>query len=679
MPVADTSGRDEDGKGAMRVKFTMSQLYRQIVDEMRAKDAEYLKANPSAKSTYAKREWKYLLFFDELNRTSTRVFNALRRVILEKDFGEDVLPQETIVIAAINPNGNGTELSDLTSHMVDVMDIIDAKPSWKVTKKFIDRELSRRKPVEAKKKSRAGAAKVASAVSSNENDIVANSSEKLATALIYGFVKHFTSRTKSLTADERPFFLAVGNEDVYINPRDYTLFTQQTVATLNRCIPQYLDEYTDDMDGSEQNTSVANENFKQNMREILVKAMDSLLHMILHRNQRDDEDGHTTRKLIHEWVRTDNDFDIIDDLIIEQNVGEVNTADTGTTSLAEAMLRVIRNPGSGHLGDNEQVRTLIDNSTEAEFVQQMLVMFVRTFNECILGDNIRESLINIRVRKFDSYVAMPNGQYVKQAIKNTRFGLIAEELFNALTVFKTNHKYVNAINGGVAPGGRFRVGTPLFAIQRMFSASFAHYMTSRFKAPGAMDNVYTMYDRDLFASELRRCGLMYIDHKHHFNDAPGPDAFSYTRDLTASAKTIIPGSRVKSVETEDIAVSTENQEIRDAHNKEIAAHEDKHAQDAEDAHRKNYPDATDDDVKKVREDAINSHEFMEKHPAHQSADKLIMDNIDEHWPVDAPNGVALDGVKHSQDPRKVDDSWEERCIKAATDPSTDMRSMFRAL
>lgn len=115
LPATNAAGEDS-------VEFADSKLYKIIMQQAAEHD-------PGAAT---KNGFKYIIFFDELNRTNTKTFNALRKVILEKEFDNGkTLPEGSIVVAAINPEDQGGGVTELTSHMLDVMDIIPAAPNWK--------------------------------------------------------------------------------------------------------------------------------------------------------------------------------------------------------------------------------------------------------------------------------------------------------------------------------------------------------------------------------------------------------------------------------------------------------------------------------------------------------------------------------------------------------------------
>lgn len=136
MPI-----RRNGPKGESQVRFAEPSLYKQIYQDIALEDLQYKKSlanDPDGEEKYKEYQnarWKYLIFFDELSVAPPAVINALRKVILEKSFGDTdesgkelKLPKEAIIIGAINPTGKQTK--ELTHHMRDVLDIIPSDASW---------------------------------------------------------------------------------------------------------------------------------------------------------------------------------------------------------------------------------------------------------------------------------------------------------------------------------------------------------------------------------------------------------------------------------------------------------------------------------------------------------------------------------------------------------------------
>ena len=115
----------EEGKGKVTTKFTEPPLYKRIMDEyneLKNNESEYFQEG---------RKYNVILFIDEFSRVkNTKVFNALRMMMLEhKVTAEYPLPDDIIIVSAMNPNGVGT--SPLSEHMKDVVNVIPTGLSFK--------------------------------------------------------------------------------------------------------------------------------------------------------------------------------------------------------------------------------------------------------------------------------------------------------------------------------------------------------------------------------------------------------------------------------------------------------------------------------------------------------------------------------------------------------------------
>jgi hypothetical protein len=162
--------------------------------------------------------YKYLILFDELNRTNVKTFNGLRKLILEKEFDNGKkLPEGSIVIAAINPEDSGGGVTELTKHMVDVLDIIPVAPNWQMAIDWM----------EAKKP-----------------DLHLSYEDAADGAL--EVIKAFADRFKNVNAEnvEPHFSLLIGEEDgVYISPREYTQAFAECSINLDMEIEECLAKY----------------------------------------------------------------------------------------------------------------------------------------------------------------------------------------------------------------------------------------------------------------------------------------------------------------------------------------------------------------------------------------------------------------------------------------------------
>lgn len=193
------------GSKTRAVRFSFPQLYTQIMNDIAKEDAAHIKNMSSAeKKAYSKKKYKYMIFFDEFNRTSVKVFNGLRRVLLEKDFGPGLeLPDEAIMVAAINPTDVGTQ--ELTMHMRDVVDIIDSQPSWKLALGFIDKLKVKALPV---------------ALETAKNTVIK-------------MMLNFKETDPKRSADQRPFYMGMGETPLYVSPREIVTMIRNTARVLS--------------------------------------------------------------------------------------------------------------------------------------------------------------------------------------------------------------------------------------------------------------------------------------------------------------------------------------------------------------------------------------------------------------------------------------------------------------
>jgi hypothetical protein len=253
MPIPGK--RDENH---MEVQFSLPALYERIMSTIAEKDKMYLNAlvEEHGKDAqqyvdkYKAQPFKYLIFFDEMNRVSDeKTFNALRRVILEKNFGEvgengEVLrlPKDSIVVGAINPSGSGT--TPFTDHMRDVIDVIPAAGSWTKTKKYM------------------------MANEFNEPDTM----KTVAMDIIEAFAKKFKTTNNTVKAEQAPFHLLIGGSAVYLAPREYN----DLFATLIREVGAAVQTALEDPD-------VKENEIREYVNDAVFEAMESSLNFPLHK------------------------------------------------------------------------------------------------------------------------------------------------------------------------------------------------------------------------------------------------------------------------------------------------------------------------------------------------------------------------------------------------------------
>lgn len=201
---------ETDGRKEMAVAFSEPPLYIRIKKSIEDAEQNYQKylnkqeaagKIPSAKEAldnFNKQEYKYLIFFDEINRISdVTIFNALRRVILEKEFNPDYkLPKTALVVGAMNPDDIAT--SSMTGHFKDAIEIVDAAPKWKSYVEYLKNNYG---PY---------------MVEEGASDAAANT----AIEFVEQFPKVF-SDSKS-DSPHREFYFSIGETQNWISPRDFT-------------------------------------------------------------------------------------------------------------------------------------------------------------------------------------------------------------------------------------------------------------------------------------------------------------------------------------------------------------------------------------------------------------------------------------------------------------------------
>jgi len=219
----------KNNKSDIEVKFSKPPLYDDIMSQVKSGEREHLamlkEAYPPEEAKkkeeeFKKADYKYLIFFDEMNRTKTKVFNAIRRILLEKSFGDNLpLPTGSVIVAAINPHGNGT--IKLTKHMKDVLDIIPTGISWS---KFKNDHVEKLKFPQL------------------DNEEVVPMVEQLFDA----FVEKFRVRKSEVQDADPHFFLNIADTPVYMSPREYSNLITNAVQSLDRVYTKGLKTIKDD-------------------------------------------------------------------------------------------------------------------------------------------------------------------------------------------------------------------------------------------------------------------------------------------------------------------------------------------------------------------------------------------------------------------------------------------------
>jgi MoxR-like ATPase len=240
----------------MSVQFSEPALYQKIQNEI-AEDTEAYMADPAVsaerKKAFESQPYKYLIFFDELNRVkSANVFNSLRRVVLEKSFNDQVkLPAESIVIAAMNPYDKGTV--ELTGHLKDATDYIDTAPDWDATVKYWENAV----------------------LPSGKFAKRTEQSKTVSLDVVKAFADTFATKKPMPGHDaaSRKFFIKMGDETIYISPREYTTMLQDLIAGVDRVVRKAVGMESDE--------------YQQALYEAVWTKMNSTLSWIMDKHQID--------------------------------------------------------------------------------------------------------------------------------------------------------------------------------------------------------------------------------------------------------------------------------------------------------------------------------------------------------------------------------------------------------
>lgn len=149
------------------------------------------------------RKFNMILLFDEMNRASVPVFNAIRKVLLEKEFEHVKLPDDIIVTGAINPTDIGA--IEFTSHTRDVLDIIPSSGNFSKTFDYI--------------KGKNELMKISESMGFDLHGSVANILQQLALE----FKSTMDNENNPIEdVDVQPFWWNDGASTFYVSPREMT-------------------------------------------------------------------------------------------------------------------------------------------------------------------------------------------------------------------------------------------------------------------------------------------------------------------------------------------------------------------------------------------------------------------------------------------------------------------------
>jgi MoxR-like ATPase len=266
------------GKDGLQVSFSKPPLWDDIQKQMKTGEANLkerlVKFFGKEKGDARFAAWKgqdvhYLIFFDEMNRTNVKVFNAIRKVLLEKEFTPEYkLPDDSVVVAAVNPTGKGTQ--ELTKHVRDVMDVIPVGVSWDKFKKHLS-------TVDLK-------------VSPEASQISHN--------VLYALVDRFRTRSGKVNGADPHFVLNIADTGLYVSAREYTDMLTNMAKSVDRTYKRESKKLEDpEHDVTESEAAI---------RTAISRAVQHTLEYVI--KHKHGVDSPESIESINDWIMSTDDF-----------------------------------------------------------------------------------------------------------------------------------------------------------------------------------------------------------------------------------------------------------------------------------------------------------------------------------------------------------------------------------
>lgn len=244
LPIADTNQET----GEITTRFSEPNLYAFIMKQYNILKPEF---------TEPGRAYNILILFDEISRTKPNVFNAMRKVLLEREFSDEYkLPDDCLVIGAMNPVGEGT--TELTRHTTDSLNIIAGSAKFSDVMSYIE--------------GRDEFDSINKELGFEANKVVAN--------IVTSIAREFASQERPDTGEklgneESPFWWTVNEETFYISGREFT-------ESVSNAVGQLEDRLLDM--GWDPNASFEDKDYEAFMQEALnttAKALGDTLNMVV--------------------------------------------------------------------------------------------------------------------------------------------------------------------------------------------------------------------------------------------------------------------------------------------------------------------------------------------------------------------------------------------------------------
>ncbi len=382
-------------KKQIETQFSEPNLFHQINKDIQEADkdhVEYLKHKYKGKEAeqaikeYEGKEWKYLIFFDELNRNSTKVFNGIRRLLLEKSFGGGYeLPKGSVIIAAINPQDHGA--GEMTHHMRDVVDVIDSKADFNKTKKFLENM-----PFSTIKNEKT-------------RDTVYDALMK--------FVDKFRIKTPTshISNRQRSFYLDVGASPVYISPREYSDLFANAVIDFDQKLSRLLKR--------KNVADMSNDQIAATEHKLRASLFDSFQHKLANIFTKQQVQAPEFMHDLEAWFLHSPDIDFGEGLYYKKAT---------TTSVESILKSYFDNPQADvHLADDMDFVNFISNHDPHKFKEELANFLLTQFEK---DEDVKDKLI----AKTHKAKSVKDEQIAFEEEEVSKFEHLVREMVNAIEI-----------------------------------------------------------------------------------------------------------------------------------------------------------------------------------------------------------------------------------------------------
>lgn len=402
VPLSKTTGAGKTTD--IEVKFSKPPLYTKIMKlctEGEKHFKERLEQNFSAAEAkdryekFKKSDYKYLIFFDELNRASVKVFNSLRRVLLEKSFGDgNDLPEGSVLVAAINPSDKAN-VTELTHHMRDVVDIIPASVSWS---KFEAEHLDK---IEIE-------------------DLKEPESTEVVKEVFVKFVDKFRVKgTHALPEADPQFYLNIGTTPIYVSPREYSDLFVSTVDEFDRVLHRNMGKFNEDEEDAAKIDGV--------LREALYKSFSHTLNAIFKKHEVDSPEF---MKDLHQWFKSSDDI----------NVGDVFKKKVQVVDFEQIVEPVFNDPKKDLYDDIEFIAYLnnVDHLKFKEDLQEFITKKLESDEKNELGvlrkkDTPKKTLVKEKI-KYEKEEVTKLEHFVREIVHAIKVHKLPNDMYEMIKI-----------------------------------------------------------------------------------------------------------------------------------------------------------------------------------------------------------------------------------------------------